>query len=39
MLAQLANSYKFTPVHENAGAKHPWVVPIGPANGMVMRVE
>uniref|UniRef100_A0A7S1I6B7 Cytochrome P450 n=1 Tax=Eutreptiella gymnastica TaxID=73025 RepID=A0A7S1I6B7_9EUGL len=39
VLAQLAAEYKFTPVHKDAGAKHPWLVPICPANGMLMYVE
>jgi len=36
VLAQLLSEYEFTPVHPVE--KHPWVVPVGPADGMHMRV-
>eukprot|EP00668_Euglena_longa_P000649 GGOE01000788.1.p1 GENE.GGOE01000788.1~~GGOE01000788.1.p1 ORF type:complete len:517 (+),score=177.43 GGOE01000788.1:30-1580(+) len=39
VLAQLAVEYQFIPVNPDAGAKHAWVIPIGPKGGMPVRVE
>eukprot|EP00667_Euglena_gracilis_P004450 EG_transcript_4466 len=39
VLAQLMAEYHFVPVHADAGAKHPWVIPIGPKGGLPVRVE
>lgn len=38
VLAQLAARFDFTPAHKDAGKRHPWIIPVGPASGMPVFV-
>jgi len=38
VLAQLAARFNFTPAHKEVVQPHPWIVPVGPENGMPVFV-